>query len=161
MASTWEPSKTGPINGGDLPAKSYAEAAVEPPPPKTNGARNGNTSNQSDYNAVKSPGEYEGSGILDVPTSPVRGHKKLGSRSSRSSLKTNGVKKGRSNASENNELVYEEYQDGKGGQLTSLKPSEDYERALKTYKKEGAHTRKGEQELASGRVAAAGWERSG
>jgi 2-acylglycerol O-acyltransferase 2 len=162
MSSEWEPSESNAINGHEMPSKSYAEAAVEPPPaPKTNGSLEVDLSQINGNLPVKSPGEYVGKGILDAPTSPIRGHKRLGSRSSRSSLKTNSVKK--KSSSDESELVHERYQDGKGGILTSLRSTEDYHLALeqdaREKKRHSSSTQ--EQELASGRVAAAGWERSG
>jgi hypothetical protein len=161
MSSEWEPSESSPINGHEMPAKSYAEAAVEPPPaPKTNGFLEVDSLQSNGNLPVLSPGEYVGKGILDAPTSPVRGHKRLGSRSSRNSLKTNGVKK--KSSGDENELVHEKYQDGKGGILTSLRSTEDYHVALEQDAREKKrHSSTHEQELASGRVAAAGWERSG
>jgi hypothetical protein len=153
-----EQSETLTINGHEMPSKSYAEAVVEPPPPTaTNGWLEVDSSESNGNLPVKSPGEYVGKGILDAPTSPVRGHKRLGSRSSRNSLKTNGIKK----QSSSDELVHERYQDGRGSRLTSLKSTEDYHLALEQDAREKTPSSKEEVELASGRVAAAGWERSG
>jgi hypothetical protein len=142
------------------PDKSYAEAAAKHPnhvleiPPLSQ--------SNSNAAAAKSPGEYEGAGILEAPTSPR--HKRLSSRSSRSSMRANGLNKAPSR--EDNNLVYQKYQDGEGGHLTSVKPPEDYEQDLALDEKErkSPHaSTKREQELGleSGRVAAAGWERSG
>jgi 2-acylglycerol O-acyltransferase 2 len=155
----------------DHPSKSFAQVTSEPPA-ESNGLPNGSPEHSAiKYNAVQSPGEYVGAGILDAPVSPARGHKRLGSRGSRGSL--NGVKspkKQLSIGSENSDnVVYEKHSDGNGGQLTSVKPTEDYEKNLKQGQREeklnanGASATKGEQELelTSGRVASAGWERSG
>lgn len=159
----------------DHPSKSFAEATLESPsessglPNNPPGIQNG----RNDYKAVQSPGTYEGAGILDKPASPPRGHKRLSSRSPKGSL--NGVKGPRKKGSSDDKVenvVYEKHEDGNGGQLTSVKPTEDYEKNLKTDEKEykpiakgkkEEKTSKGEQELelTSGRVASAGWERSG
>jgi len=156
----------------DHPAKSYVEATLEPPS-EFNGLPN-NPPGQTGggYSAVQSPGEYVGAGILDAPASPTRGHKRLGSRSSRGSL--NGIKspkkKRLGESAEADNVVYEKHSDGNGGQLTSVKPTEDYEKNLQQVEKEAkpktngiSSPTKGEQELelTSGRVASAGWERSG
>jgi len=79
-------------------------------------------------------------------------------------MRANGLNKAPSR--EDNNLVYQKYQDGEGGHLTSVKPPEDYEQNLELDEKErkSPHaSTKREQELGleSGRVAAAGWERSG
>lgn len=138
------------------PLKSYAEAAVEPPPP-TNGIKHNGI-------AVKSPGEYEGSGILDAPpTSPTRSaFRKPRTRNSKSELRN----KSASTTSLNSEdTLYESYHHN--GQLTSIKPPEDYEENLALDERErrprNSASTKGEQELqiASGRIAAEGWDRSG
>jgi hypothetical protein len=160
MSSEGHPVDVIAPNALDMPSKTYADAVVEPPPPKTNGIHDGDAPSHTDNDAVKSPGEYSGSGILDAPTSPVRGHKRLGSRSSRNSLRAKEVKK--KNSSEENNLVYEKYQDGNGAHLTSRKSTEEYEEGLDQDKKEMQHhSPERQRELASGRVAAAGWERSG
>jgi 2-acylglycerol O-acyltransferase 2 len=160
MSSEWHPVDVITPNPPDMPSKTYADAVVEPPPPKINGVHDGEKPAPAAYSAVKSPGEYTGSGILDAPTSPARGHKRLGSRSSRNSLKAKEVKK--KSSDEENGLVYEKYQDGNGAHLTSLKSTEEYEEGLKQDKKElQHHSPERERKLASGRVAAAGWERSG
>lgn len=160
----------------DHATKSFAEATLEPPS-DSNGIPNNppGIQNGSVYKAVQSPGEYEGAGILDAPTSPTRGHRRLTSRSSKGSL--NGIKspkkKMSSETSEEvnvNKVVYEKHEDGNGGQLTSVKPTEDYEKNLKQTEVEARpktngtkSPTKGEQELelTSGRVASAGWEKSG
>ena len=144
------------------PLKSYADAAVEPPPSSNN--LNGIHLKHNGAPA-KSPGEYEGSGILDAPpTSPTRsGFRKPRTRNSRSDLKENS----QSTTSLNSEdTLYESYHHN--GQLTSIKPPQDYEENLALDERKRKPTRgnngaKGEQELqiASGRIAAEGWERSG
>jgi 2-acylglycerol O-acyltransferase 2 len=141
----------------DDPPKSYAEAAIEPPP-QTNG-------HQTNGTYAKSPGEYEGSGILDAPPlSPTRSSfRRPRTKDSRSSLKGKSM----STTSLNSEdTLYESYHHN--GQLTSIKPTDDYEENLARDEKERKATSngkasKGDQELqiASGRIAAEGWERSG
>ncbi|KAE9962715.1 hypothetical protein BLS_010103 [Venturia inaequalis] len=159
----------------DSPAKSFAKVTLELPS-ESNGLPNNHPETQNDsrnYKAVQSPGEYEGAGILDAPPSPTRGHKRLSSRSSRSSLRgAKTLKKNGSSDEKAEAVVYEKHEDGNGGQLTSVKPTEDYEKNLKTDEKEykpitngnkEEKSSKGEQELelTSGRVASAGWEKSG
>jgi hypothetical protein len=156
----------------DHPAKSFAEAALEPPSESNRLPNNPPGWAGSKYSAVQSPGEYVGAGILDAPTSPTRGHKRLSSRSSNRSL--NGIKspqKKRSSEEEKSDnVVYEKHSAGNGGQLTSVKQTEDHEKNLKQTEKEAkpktnetSSPTKGEQELelTSGRVASAGWEKSG
>lgn len=159
----------------DSPPKSFAKVTLELPS-EPNGLPNNHPGTQNDsrnYKAVQSPGEYEGAGILDAPPSPTRGHKRLSSRSSRSSLRgAKTLKKNGSSDEKAEAVVYEKHEDGNGGQLTSVKPTEDYEKNLKTDEKEykpitngkkEEKSSKGEQELelTSGRVASAGWEKSG
>jgi 2-acylglycerol O-acyltransferase 2 len=152
----------------DLPSKSYAEATLEPPADPNTLPNNPPEQPANKYTAVQSPGEYVGAGILDAPASPTRGHKRLSSRTSRGSL--NGIKSPKKQrSSESDNIVYEKHSDGNGGQLTSVKSTEDYEKNVKQGEKEekpttnGTSSTKGDQELAltSGRVASAGWERSG
>jgi len=157
------------------PHKSYAEAAVEPTPPSTNGSLNV----RHNGSLAKSPGEYSGNGILDLPpTSPTRSSfRKPRTRNSRSDLKDkekenqrnyHSPQKSQSTTSLNSEdTLYESYHHN--GQLTSIKPPEGYEENLaldereRKVKKQSGKSAKGEQELqiASGRIAAEGWERSG
>lgn len=141
----------------DDPDKSYAQAAVERPPQSNGQKLNGMP--------VKSPGEYEGSGILEAPPqSPTKSSfRRPRAKGSRSSLRGKSM----STTSLNSEdTLYESYHHN--GQLTSIKPTDDYELNLAQDEKERKPIRdrkstKGEQELeiASGRIAAAGWERSG
>ncbi|KAF2434939.1 DAGAT-domain-containing protein [Tothia fuscella] len=151
-----------------MPSKTYPDAIVEspPPPPKINGihSKENTPPSTTNFDAVKSPGEYTGSGILDAPTSPVRGHKKVSSRSSRNSLRVKEANKKESkDETEDGGLVYEKYQDGNGARLTSLKSTDDYNDAIQTVRRElrVQHSPARERKLASGRVAAAGWETSG
>jgi hypothetical protein len=144
------------------PLKSYAEAAVEPPPSQSQS----HLTNGFKHNGqpAKSPGEYEGSGILDAPPqSPTRSaFRKPRTRKSMSELKS----KSASTTSLNSEdTLYESYHHN--GQLTSIKPAEDYEENLALDGKEKSRTngttKKGEQKLqiASGRIAGEGWDKSG
>jgi len=98
-----EPSVPEEREALDLPPKSYADAAEEA---LGDGVPNGyheqfvnpQQAKKTQMNGVNgdgrtTPGEYSGSGILEGSPSPARGHKRIGSKSSRQNLKINGVKK--------------------------------------------------------------------
>jgi len=55
-------------------------------------------------------------------------------------------------------LVYEKFGNGDGVSLTSVKPADGYEEGLRQDKIEESQQRK--TELASGRTAGSGWDRS-
>ncbi|KAF2665902.1 DAGAT-domain-containing protein [Microthyrium microscopicum] len=106
------------------------------------------------------PGEYSGQGLDDAPKSPLKGHKKVSSRGSRGSLRSppKEIKK-----KENEDtVVYEKLQNWNGGgHLTSVKPTADYEDALRLDEVERTRAPSGELVLKSGRIPSAGWEQSG
>lgn len=142
------------------PPKTYADVAIDPPQSQSHLS----TGFKHNGHPAKSPGEYEGSGILDAPPqSPTRSaFRKPRTRKSMSELKG----KSPSTTSLNSEdTLYESYHHN--GQLTSIKPPEDYEENLAVDEREKPRTngtnKKGEQELqiASGRIAGEGWDKSG
>jgi len=105
-----EPSVPDEREALDLPPKSYADAAEEA---LGDGVPNGyheqflnpQQAEKKQMNSVNgdgrtTPGEYSGSGILEGSPSPARGHKRIGSKSSRQNLKMNGIKKGEHEKSE-------------------------------------------------------------
>lgn len=60
----------------------------------------------------------------------------------------------------NPKLVYEKFANKDGEHLTSIKPSDHYEEALRTDRKETPEHLRSSSELVSGRRAGAGWEKS-
>ena len=84
------------VNQLPIPNVSYAEAASAEPV-QTNGTSHEATS-----------AEYEGEGLDTAPKSPVRGHKKVSSRSSRGSLKQAAKDQ---KAKSGDEVVYEKVSD--------------------------------------------------
>ena|ERR1700761_6701884 len=131
-----------------VPGISYADAASIEPSGLTNG-----TSHES-----TTPGEYEGEGLDVAPKSPVRGHKKVSSRSSHGSLKQ-PAKDQMSKAKD--EVVYEKVSGINGNDLTSVKPSYDYEESIRLDDSERRNPENNGLKLVSGRTPAAGWARSG
>jgi len=99
--------------------------------------------------------ELSGQGRDESPRSPMRRAQR---RSSSSKGLNNGRAKEVDEPMEGNKLVYEKFQNGDGEALTSVKPAEDYELALRQDEVEASHQRK--NELASGKRAGAGWESS-
>lgn len=144
MSVTAERFRPGESNANEPPYLAYGSVPHQ--------TLNGEGKNEID--AAIEHAEYVGQGTDDAPRSPVRKmHKKSGSVRI-----SNGVKK---------ELVAlnileEKFQDRDGERLTSIRPDEDYEEALKRdladrYEKK----REKDPQLVSGRRAGAGWELSG
>jgi 2-acylglycerol O-acyltransferase 2 len=130
-----------------IPGISYADAASMDPPAQTNGT-----------GQVTTPGEYVGEGLDAAPKSPVRGHKKVTARGSRGSLRQTS-KDQKSN--DGGEVVYEKVSGMNGSDLTSIKPSYDYEESIRLDDSERRVPRNNGLKLVSGRQPAAGWETSG
>jgi 2-acylglycerol O-acyltransferase 2 len=131
-----------------VPGLSYAEAA------KTNGVDDTNlndTEPSVNGNGPTTPGEYTGEGLDAAPKSPIRGHKKVSSRSSRTSLKQ----------TETDSVVYEKISRSNGENLTSVKPSYDYEASIELDESERPNRNNNKLQLVSGRKPSAGWEKSG
>jgi hypothetical protein len=103
-----------------------------------------------------------GVGLDEAPKSPVKGHKKLGSRGSRSSLKSKSKEPLVSKGESEKPVVYEQVHSINGSQLVSVKPSDDYESELQLDDAERKRKVSGDSlSLTSGRQPSAGWERSG
>jgi len=165
----------GKPTNGDMPLavpgdNTYAEAVIEPPS-KANGDTDHGDSSTASAVQPPAPGEHTGTGLDNPPRDHIRSkHRKTGSRGS---SKSNGISKTKPSSSTSSEssvldangynLVFEKYDDGEGGRLTSVKPPDDYEQNLiqgENEKRPDTST-KGGLDLVSGRQAAAGWERSG
>ena len=119
-----------------LPPKSYVEAVEENPLPA-------HTSSSGETDNVKPSKKSK--------RAKKRKNKKLADKS-------NGAVDGQEH------LVYENFDEAKGEALTSVKPSDEYERSLEQGRLEKRQPKpsasKGDDSLVSGRRAGAGWERS-
>ncbi|KAJ9668776.1 diacylglycerol O-acyltransferase 1 [Coniosporium apollinis] len=104
------------------------------------------------------PNEYTGAGLDCLPRSPTRkGHNRRTSRQ-HSSPKHERHEKESSN--ENN-IIYEKFEDRAGDRLMSVKPDDEWEKALRLDEKEKKpKSQAGKDKLASGRQAGTGWDRS-
>ena len=110
--------------------------------------------------------EFTGQGRNESPKSPAqmqRPHKRTSSlRSNKSTSPMMTVSEG-SNGQQQ-KLVYEKFESPDGKQLTSVKPDDSYEEALRTDEKEAPkkqeQPKNSKDELVSGRRAGAGWESS-
>ncbi|KAF2090779.1 diacylglycerol O-acyltransferas-like protein 2B [Saccharata proteae CBS 121410] len=141
MSLNSEPSLPKERRAHRLPPKSYAEATETPAHEQQS---NGAVTNGADGPSM--PAEYSGEGMDYSAHSPVRrGHK-------RGPSKSNGTSK------QDNKVVYEKHRDPDGNLLTSIKPDESYEKGLRQDEKERKRDEK--SELATGRQAGAGWEKS-
>lgn len=162
MSLNLEPSQLEEREAQHLAPKSYTEAAEEEASlhSHTNGLNgvkeinaqsvlmNGSIGPSTPQEPDKE--QYEGSGQDNTPRSPIRkGHKR------NSSLRSNGSKKAKKDERSNSQM-YEQYKDGDGELLTSMKPSDNYEKELRQDKKEV----KKKDQLVPGRMAGAGWQRS-
>jgi hypothetical protein len=119
-----------------LPQKSYVEAVEESPLPA-------HTSSGEETDNVKASKKSK------------RAKKKRGKKEAK---KSNGVKE------DQETLVDEKFDRAKGEALTSIKPSEEYEKILEQSRLEKREPQQSSNEanesLVSGRRAGAGWERS-
>lgn len=149
----------------DLPPKSYADAAEEALEPESHANQNDGTlertpkrlrskAEQVKTNGIRIPSDedkesLEGVGQDASPKSPtVKGHRRVGSRSSHGSL-------GRKHGEHIENELYEKNQDGNGDALTSVKPPQGLEKTPRTNP-----LKRRNSELKSGRQAGAGWARS-
>jgi 2-acylglycerol O-acyltransferase 2 len=161
--ATAEITSAQPVNG-----LSYADAATKDAPngdapviDLTNGA-NGVNGDKPHANGERTPelptpGEYVGQGLDEAPRSPVKGHKKVSSRGSRGQLRPSP--KEQKKVETEDKVVYESWNGN--GKLTSVRPSADYEEALRLDEMEKSRNAAGELVLKSGRIPSAGWDRSG
>lgn len=143
-----------------LPPKSYADAAEEALEPASHANQTDGTREHTPKrvrskieelrtNGIKTPThedkELEGYGLDASPKSPtVKGHRRVGSRSSHGSL---GRKHGE-------QVEIEKRQNGHGEALASLKPERGLEKVGRT------DLKRRNSELKSGRKAGAGWATS-
>ena len=166
MSLNPEPSAPDERAVHDLPPKSYADAAEEALEPESHanhtdgtvehaGRRSRGKADQVKANGIKIPStdddkdSLEGVGMDSSPKSPtVKGHRRVGSRSSHGSL-------GRKHGEHIENELYEKHQNGNGDALTSVKPPQELERVGRT---DGLKRRN--SALKSGRQAGAGWARS-
>lgn len=110
--------------------------------------------------------EFTGQGRNESPKSPAqlhRPHKRTSSlRSNKSNSPMMTVSEGFNGMQQ--KLVYEKFESPDGKQLTSVKPDDSYEEALRTDEKEAPKKKEqpkaSKDELVSGRRAGAGWETS-
>jgi hypothetical protein len=165
MSLNPEPSAPEDRAEQDLAPKSYAAAAEEALEPESHANDTDGTVEQAGKslrgkldqvkpNGIKIPTEddknsLEGVGMDSSPKSPTRGHKRVASRSSQTSL-------GRKHGEQTDSDVYEKHQNGHGDALTSVKPPTELEKVART----DAPLKRRNSELKSGRQAGAGWARS-
>lgn len=107
--------------------------------------------------------EFTGEGRNDSPKSPAQMHRPHKRTSSKSISPKKTVSEGTDGQQQ--KLVYEKFESPDGKQLTSVKPDDSYEEALRTDEKEAPkqkeqQVRDSKDELVSGRRAGAGWETS-
>jgi hypothetical protein len=139
-----------PASHQPIPGVSYAEIASHEP------------ANNDDSSIIKhqvngdkdTSDEYVGAGLDSDPKSPVRGHKKV---SSRSSLRSMRISQQKSSSTDDPPIVYENKSNVNGSHLTSIKPNYDYDESIKL---DGSEKRQ-KPTLVSGRTPSAGWEASG
>lgn len=128
-----------------VPGKSYADAAA----PDTNGS---NGTYEQTHDLLQ---EYTGNGLAESPKSPTRKPKKRASSRNMDGALEEEVSDGLSS-----KLVYENFANGDGEQLTSVKPPDGYEIALRQDEKEMPVEQPKQANLVSGRQAGARWKES-
>ncbi|CAO2649144.1 Nn.00g100930.m01.CDS01 [Neocucurbitaria sp. VM-36] len=166
MSLNPEPSAPDERAVHDLPPKSYADAAEEALEPESHannhtdgtvehgGKRSRGKADQVKANGIRIPSEddkdsLEGVGMDSSPKSPtVKGHRRVGSRSSHGSLS-------RKHGEQIENELYEKHQNGNGDALTSVKPPQQLEKVGRT-----DALKRRNSALKSGRQAGAGWARS-
>ena len=161
MSLNPEPSQPEEREVQHFVPKSYAEAAEEGASPHshTNGLDGVKEINAQSVlmnssirpSILQEPDkeQYEGSGQDNTPRSPIRKGRKRGSSS-----RSNGFEKAKKDERSNSQM-YEQYKDGDGELLTSMKPSDNYEEPRQDKKEV-----KKKDQLVPGRMAGAGWQRS-
>lgn len=162
MSLNAEPSQPDERAAQDLPPKSYAAAAEQAVEEQSHESQADSTKERVSKNVqnmkangkIRIPSEedkelYEGEGVDSSPKSPARAHRR------KTSLKSNGSI-GKKHGERVQSDVYEKHADSNGQPLTSVKPSDDYEKDIRTDRKPMRRN----SELKSGRQAGAGWHRS-
>lgn len=121
------------------------------------------------HSPLPTPGEYEGAGQDESPKTPIKRKRPLSRNGNPSgSLRHAFVEDEKRNSGSDQErkksgtILYEKINHSNGtGHLTSVKPVEDYEEAIKLDKSEARFLPDGQLVLKSGRIPSAGWESSG
>jgi hypothetical protein len=110
---------------------------------------------------LPTPGEYEGAGLDESPKTPTKRVRPLSRNGNLSgSLRQAFMEDEKKKHSDT--IVYEKLAHSNGhGHLTSVKPEDDYDEALRLDKTEARRTPDGDLVLKSGRIPSAGWEQSG
>jgi len=153
------PSTPTRVQRKPVPDRSYADAAAEH---LTKPHARFNLDGKVDQEPESEPQELTGQGSAESPRSPRRVHKRHSSKAMNGERKDDKDEKeqGAKSVDEGtqNKLVYEKFGNGDGESLTSVKPADGYEEGLRQDKVEDSRRRK--TELASGRTAGSGWDRS-
>lgn len=165
MSLNPEPAAPEERAAQDLPPKSYADAAEEALEPASQANQTDGTLEDTGKrlrrkiaevktNGIQTPPDeddmesLEGMGQDETPRSPtVKGHRRVGSRSSHGSL-------GRKHGEQIQTELLEKRQNGNGEPLASLKPSPEFKEVERT------DLKRRNSELKSGRQAGAGWATS-
>lgn len=149
------PSTPTPIPRKPVPNKSFADAAAEPTPPTSN-----ETDTRGRQDRETEHHEYTGQGLDASPKSPIRKvHKRISSRTINGGSKdVNGAAKEIKDGPQKKTLTNYESQEGE--KLTSVKPPDGYEDALRQDKIERPKHERTKSELVSGRQAGKGWGES-
>jgi hypothetical protein len=180
-----ENAQAQPVNGvsyakaaalDDPIPTTYAEA-VDPskiPAPTfelTNGSHGGQITPPRSVSPLPTPtGDFEGAGLDESPKTPIKRKRPLSRNGNASgSLRQAFLESAKKNSSENggsrknsDTIVYEKLNHANGTKhLTSVKPEDDYEDALRLDKNEAKPAPGGELVLKSGKIPSSGWERSG
>lgn len=147
---THKPSESEPVTNGSF--DTIEEQLPEPQPEPVDSS--GSLTNGESH----TPNEYVGAGLDYLPRSPTRkGHSR---RSSRQHSSPKHERHEKESSNENN-IVYEKFEDKAGDRLMSVKPDDDWEKALRLDKKERKpQSQAAKNKLASGRQAGTGWDRS-
>lgn len=173
-----QPSTPTRIQRKPIPGKSYADAAAEDlTTPHARFSLDGEAGNQFEHQPQHQdqlphqgrheheyePRELTGQGSAESPISPRRAHKRHSSRAmnmngDRQEEKERGAKV--IDEGTQSKLVYEQFGNGDGESLTSVKPADGYEESLRQDRLEEKESQQRKTELASGRTAGSGWDRS-
>jgi hypothetical protein len=180
-----ESANVQPVNGvsyakaaalDDPVPSTYAEAVDNSKIPAaifelTNGSHGGQITPPRSISPLPTPtGDFEGAGLDESPKTPIKRKRPLSRNGNASgSLRQAFLESEKKNNSDSggsrknsDTIVYEKLNHVNGTKhLTSVKPEDDYNEALRLDKTEAKFTPDGELVLKSGKIPSAGWERSG